>query len=73
MHFFLRFVHWTRSRFGLLCDRSAHLQKQHSEKLTAEERDVIRADMVRDRLRQVSRPIVRPALPPEGGLDKPSK
>ena len=39
----------------------AHLQKQHSEKLSAEERDLIRADMVRDRLRQVSRPVVRPS------------
>jgi protein arginine kinase len=39
----------------------AHLQKQHSEKLSAEERDLIRADMVRDRLKQVSRPVVRPS------------
>src|SRR5437660_2574745 len=42
----------------------AHLQKQHSEKLTAEERDLLRADMVRERLRHVSRPIAKP-LPPE--------
>ena len=28
----------------------AHLQKQHSEKLSAEERDLLRADMVRERL-----------------------
>ena len=34
----------------------AHLQKQHSEKLTAEERDLLRADMLRERLREVSRP-----------------
>ncbi|MCX6915333.1 MAG: protein arginine kinase [Verrucomicrobia bacterium] len=34
----------------------AHLQKQHSEKLAAEERDLLRADMVRERLRPVSRP-----------------
>src|SRR5512140_1087638 len=34
----------------------AHLQKQHSEKLTAEERDLLRADMLRERLRHVSRP-----------------
>jgi protein arginine kinase len=38
----------------------AHLQKQHSEKLSAEERDLIRADMMRERLKTVSRPIVRP-------------
>src|SRR5678816_3359795 len=34
----------------------AHLQKQFSEKLSAEERDLLRADMLRDRLRDVSRP-----------------
>ena len=50
----------------------AHLQKQHSEKLSAEERDVIRADMVRERLRQVSRPATQ-APGPEPGLDKPAK
>lgn len=38
----------------------AHLQKQHSEKLSAEERDLLRADMVRERLKPVSRPISRP-------------
>ncbi len=34
----------------------AHLQKQFTEKLVAEERDLLRADMLRDRLRHVSRP-----------------
>ena len=34
----------------------AHLQKQYSDKLSAEERDLLRADMVRDRLKHVSRP-----------------
>src|SRR3954469_17110417 len=34
----------------------AHLQKRFSEKLSAEERDLLRADMLRERLRQVSRP-----------------
>jgi protein arginine kinase len=48
----------------------AHLQKQHSEKLTAEERDLLRADMVRDRLKPVSRPISKPPPPPGAGLDK---
>jgi protein arginine kinase len=38
----------------------AHLQKQHSEKLSAEERDLLRADMVRERLKHVSRPVSRP-------------
>jgi protein arginine kinase len=49
----------------------AHLQKQHSEKLSAEERDLLRADMVRDRLKNVSRPVSRPAN--GSGLDKPEK
>ena len=48
----------------------AHLQKQHSEKLSAEERDLLRADMVRDRLKPVSRPISKPGPPPGSGLDK---
>jgi protein arginine kinase len=34
----------------------AHLQKQFSEKLAAEERDLLRADMVRERLKKVERP-----------------
>src|SRR6266568_1909559 len=48
----------------------AHLQKQHSEKLSAEERDLLRADMVRDRLKPVSRPIAKPLAAPGAGLDK---
>jgi protein arginine kinase len=51
----------------------AHLQKQHSEKLSAEERDLLRADMVRERLKPVHRPVARPAAPPAAGLDKPEK
>jgi protein arginine kinase len=38
----------------------AHLQKQHSEKLSAEERDLLRSDMVRERLKPVSRPVFKP-------------
>jgi protein arginine kinase len=34
----------------------AHLQRQFTEKLPAEERDLLRADMLRERLRQVGRP-----------------
>jgi protein arginine kinase len=48
----------------------AHLQKQHSEKLSAEERDLLRADMVRERLKSVSRPIAKPSGSPGSGLDK---
>ena len=51
----------------------AHLQKQHTEKLSAEERDLLRADMVRERLKPVSRPIAKPPTPPVSGLDKPDK
>src|ERR1041385_7136464 len=52
----------------------AHLQKQHTEKLSAEERDLLRADMVRERLKPVSRPIAKPAPPPAAsGLDKLDK
>lgn len=40
----------------------AHLQKQFSDKLNAEERDVLRADMLRERLRSVRRP--NPNIPP---------
>jgi protein arginine kinase len=43
-----------------LTTQPAHLQKQHSDKLSAEERDLIRADMVREHLKSVSRPIVKP-------------
>src|SRR5213594_3605791 len=51
----------------------AHLQKQHTEKLSAEERDLLRADMVRERLRPVSRPIAKPPATPPTALDKPQK
>lgn len=48
----------------------AHLQKKYTEKLAAEERDVLRADMLRERLKNVRRP--NPKLPGNGGgaLDK---
>jgi protein arginine kinase len=37
----------------------AHLQRQLSDKLSAEERDLIRADMLRERLKNVGRPVVK--------------
>ena len=43
-----------------LTTQPAHLQKQLSDKLSAEERDLIRADMVRERLKNLSRPIIKP-------------
>jgi protein arginine kinase len=47
----------------------AHLQKMYSEKLAAEERDVLRADMLRERLRHVHRPNPKAS----GSLDKPGE
>jgi len=43
-----------------LLTQPAHLQKQISDKLSAEERDLIRAEMLRERLKDVSRPVTRP-------------
>jgi protein arginine kinase len=42
----------------------AHLQRRFTEKLGAEERDLIRADMLRERLHQVRRPKAMPANGP---------
>jgi protein arginine kinase len=44
-----------------LMTQPAHLQKQLSDKLSAEERDLVRADMVRERLKNVNRPVVKPS------------
>jgi protein arginine kinase len=46
-----------------LTTQPAHLQKQHAGKLDAEERDVIRADMLRERLTGVKRPLPKPPGP----------
>jgi hypothetical protein len=35
------------------------LQKLHSEKLSTEERDYLRAEMLRERLQHVKRPAIR--------------
>src|SRR6516225_5389479 len=51
-----------------LITQPAHLQKQVSDKLSAEERDLIRSDMVRDRLKNVSRPVTKPT-PPAGAAN----
>ena len=42
-----------------------HLQRRYSDKLSAEERDLLRADMLRERLKTVTRPKTK-ALPPAG-------
>jgi protein arginine kinase len=53
----------------LIITQPAHIQKQITEKMDADQRDIARADQLRDRLRNVRRPI-----PPEPGagtsLDK---
>ena len=50
----------------------AHLQRQVEEKLDAEQRDIVRADLLRDRLRNVRRPMIPP--PATGSaLDKPTQ
>lgn len=48
----------------------AHLQKQHAGTLSPEERDLLRADMLRERLKSVGRPTPRPAGPSAAGMDK---
>lgn len=56
-----------------LITQPAHLQKRYSEKLSAEERDLLRADMLRERLRHVSRPHPFPSNPAGPKLDKPNE
>jgi protein arginine kinase len=51
----------------------AHLQKRYSEKLSAEERDLLRADMLRERLRVVSRPNTTNIGTNLSKLDKPTE
>ncbi len=48
----------------------AHLQKRFTEKLVAEERDLLRADMLRERLRGVRRPNPKTPGGADGSLDK---
>ena len=48
----------------------AHLQRQFTEKLAAEERDLLRADMLRERLRHVARPNPKPPGGAPNMLDK---
>jgi protein arginine kinase len=51
-----------------LTTQPAHLQRRLADKLSAEERDVLRADMLRECLKNVSRPVVKKIEP--SGLDK---
>ncbi len=51
-----------------MLSQPAHLQLRHAEKLSAEDRDILRADMLREALRDVRRPLIPPPASP---LDKP--
>jgi protein arginine kinase len=53
-----------------LVTQPAHLQRNYADKLSADERDLLRADMLRDRLSGVSRPVTKPPKSPPP-LDKP--
>lgn len=53
-----------------LTTQPAHLQRKLSDKLSAEERDILRADMLRESLKNVSRPLIKKIEPRE--LDKPT-
>jgi protein arginine kinase len=46
-----------------LITQPAHLQRAHTGKLAADERDILRADFLRERLREAPRPTV-PVVPP---------
>jgi hypothetical protein len=46
----------------------AHLQSRHAGKLGAEDRDILRADMLRASLHDVRRPVMPPPAKP---LDNP--
>jgi protein arginine kinase len=52
-----------------LATQPAHLQQRFGERLGAEERDALRADMVRERLKDTPRPVVPPP-PDQSKLDK---
>ncbi|MFN0066474.1 MAG: ATP--guanido phosphotransferase [Limisphaerales bacterium] len=56
----------------LLITQPAHLQAAHANKLEAEERDLLRADVLRARLVDVPRPDTRHLTPPPSPVDKPS-
>ena len=54
-----------------LITQPAHLQINYSEKLSADERDLLRSDMLRERLRNVHRPHPVPSASTGSKLDKP--
>jgi protein arginine kinase len=50
-----------------IVSQPAHIQKAAERKLTAEERDVFRADLIRERLKNVSKPQIEDPRPPGRG------
>lgn len=54
----------------LLVTQPAHLQRSHVGKLGAEERDILRADLLREQLREVPRPVVPSLTGSEGSATR---
>jgi protein arginine kinase len=50
-----------------IVSQPAHIQKAAERKLTAEERDAFRADLIRERLKSVSKPHIEDTRPPNRG------
>lgn len=54
----------------LMITQPAHLQQSQTGKLGADERDARRADLLRDRLREVPRPVTTQMTPSEAGANR---
>ena len=50
---------WVQLDELFIVTQPGHLQKLHSEKLSTEERDFLRADMLREHLIKVARPVMK--------------
>ncbi len=53
-----------------IASQPAHLQKSISRKLNAEERDLLRGELIRDRLSLLEKPKIRKIQPPESNEEK---
>ena len=51
----------------IIISQPAHIQKAAERKLTAEERDVFRADLIRERLKDMAKPRIEDTWPPNRG------
>jgi protein arginine kinase len=54
----------------ILITQPAHLQRSHTGKLGADERDILRADLLREQLREVPRPVTPRLTPPASGANR---